>query len=173
MLAVVPALLLCLNGRGVPLAILLVACGQVASMAGDLIYTWLEAGGNYRSGHPVDLLWMADYTLAATAAVVAMRAPRRGPLPLENRDAGIVLLLAGLTGLLGYWLLADRPAWVAGVLVFAIVAMAVRLLLTARDNRRIAFELERRARRGRAHGRHRPAHRPAQPARDRAGAAGP
>ena len=140
-LALVPALLLCLNGRGVPLAILLVACGQVASMGGDLVYTWLEAGGNYRSGHPVDLLWMTDYALAAAAAVVAMRAPRRAPQPLENRDAGIVLLLAGLTGLLGYWLIADRPAWVAGVIVFAIAAMAVRLLLTARDNRRIASEL--------------------------------
>jgi diguanylate cyclase (GGDEF)-like protein/PAS domain S-box-containing protein len=140
-LAVVPALLLCLNRRGVPLAILLVACGQVAGIAGDLVYTWLEAGGAYRSGHPVDLLWMADYTLAGCAAVVAMRAPRRSEVPAEDRDTGIVLLLAGLTGLLGYWLIADRAAWVAGVVVFAIAAMAVRLLLTARDNRRIATEL--------------------------------
>ena len=52
------------------------------------------------------------------------------------------MLLAGLAGLIGYWLFAGRPAWVGAVLAFAIVAMAIRLLLTARDNRRIAGELE-------------------------------
>jgi hypothetical protein len=72
-LALVPALLLCLNRRGVPAAILLVACGQVVGMAGDFSYTWLEAAGTYRSGHPVDLLWAADYVLCGAAALVAMR----------------------------------------------------------------------------------------------------
>ncbi len=137
-LALVPALLLCLNRRGVPLAILLVACGQVASMAGDLVYTWLEASGSYRSGHPVDLLWMTDYTLTAAAALVALQAPRRDSVPVDDRDTGLALLLAGLAGLVGYWLIAGRPAWVGTVLAFAVVAMAIRLLLTARDGRRIA-----------------------------------
>ena len=141
-LALVPALLLCLNRRGVPLVLLLVACGQVAGTAGDLVYTWLEAGGRYQSGNPVDLLWAAEYALAAGAAAVALRAPRRVPVPADDRDAGLVLLLTGLAGLVAYWLLADRPAWAGAVVAVAVVAMAVRLLLTARDNRRIACELD-------------------------------
>ena len=63
-------------------------------------------------------------------------------MPADDRDTGLALLLAGLAGLVGYWLLAGRPAWVGAVLAFAIAAMVVRLLLTARANRLIAGELE-------------------------------
>jgi hypothetical protein len=99
--AVVPALILCIGPRRAPLPILLVSASLVAGTLGDGVYTWLEARGSYASGHPVDLLWMADYALCAAAAarrrrrargVLAARGPlavgRRGPRLRARRDGG-------------------------------------------------------------------------------------
>ena len=114
----------------------------MAGTLGDWLYTWLEARGSYASGHPVDLLWMVDYALSAAAAAIAIRSPRRPPVPPPERDTGLVLLLAGVAALAAYWLLEDRSLWVGAVLGSAVAAMAVRLLLGARDHRRVMRELE-------------------------------
>ncbi|HEX5781930.1 MAG TPA: HD domain-containing phosphohydrolase, partial [Solirubrobacteraceae bacterium] len=141
-IAVVPALILCLGPRRPPLPILLVAAGVVSSTLGDGLYAWLEARDAYVSGHPVDLFWMVEYGLYAAAAAVAIRSPRRPPVTPAEGDAGLVPLLGGVAALVGFWLLEDRPLWVGVVLASALAAMAVRLLITSRDHRRIVRELE-------------------------------
>jgi diguanylate cyclase (GGDEF)-like protein/PAS domain S-box-containing protein len=139
-IAVVPALILCL-GRP-PLPILLVAAGLVSSTLGDGLYAWLEARDAYVSGHPVDLFWMFEYGLYATAAAFTIRSPRRSPVSPVEGDAGLVPLLGGVAALVGFWLLEDRPLWIGVVLAGALAAMAVRLLITSRDHRRTVRELE-------------------------------
>jgi diguanylate cyclase (GGDEF)-like protein/PAS domain S-box-containing protein len=127
----------------VPLPLALVAAGLVSSALGDGIYTWLEAGGGYHSGHPVDLLWTAHYLLCSLAAVLALRGRRDAatPSPRAERDVGLGLMVAGIVALTAFWLIEGRETWIGVVLAGTLGAMVLRLLVTARESRRIAAEL--------------------------------
>jgi diguanylate cyclase (GGDEF)-like protein/PAS domain S-box-containing protein len=139
-IALLPAIVLCAGSRrGVPTSIAVVAAGLVAMVLGDAAYTYLEARNAYGEGSPVDVLWMAFYWLSALGALIALRERPRSLRPA--RDLGLGLILGGFVTLVALRFVAGGGSWLIIVSFAATFVLIARLMLTARETRRIADDL--------------------------------
>jgi diguanylate cyclase (GGDEF)-like protein len=132
--------------RQVPQAVRLVAIAFAASALTDVGYTYLTVLHEYV---PVSLLnvgWQVEAVLLSLAGLVATRHPDlQASVVTLPRDRGLPLILAGLVATLTVIAIAspDEKVTVPTALVgaYAVAAVVARLMLTARENRRIASQL--------------------------------
>jgi two-component system cell cycle response regulator len=134
--------------RDVPPSAVIVAAALAVCAFTDAGYTWLATHGEYVTGRWLDLGWQAYMALVALAAVVALRGSERSGRPrLLARDPGLAPVLLGALVTVAVIAVEGahggfRPV-AAVLLVYVVGGVIVRLLITARENGRIARELER------------------------------
>ncbi|HWW52439.1 MAG TPA: diguanylate cyclase, partial [Acidimicrobiales bacterium] len=130
-----------------PLA--LVGAGMVCMAVADSGYEWMTATNTYKTGNPIDALWVAAYLLIGLAAL--------RPVPVQDTDEVEARAGASLLQLVVPYLLAAGAFTVLVVKEFTtgttgpflfgagavLVALVVsRQLLTLLDNRRLTEDLQ-------------------------------
>jgi diguanylate cyclase (GGDEF)-like protein len=130
-------------------AVAFVAASFAVVSITDSLYTYFVVlHGDDRAGAFLNIGWEAQSLLFLVAAVVTLRMRKEAPAPrlAEARDIGLVPLVAGVVAVCVIAGIEIRRADVldAGLLAgFALAALVVRLLLTARAQRELARDLER------------------------------
>ena len=132
--------------RRVPRAVVLVGAGVLAGALANVAYTRLVVLDSYGSGSVINVGWQLEAVLFCLAALVTLRHDEgTADEQTEPRDVGLGLVLAGLAAcfvLVGSHVVdGETPLPAFALLCYAVAAIVLRLVLTARESARYAARL--------------------------------
>lgn len=123
-----------------PPSVVLVALAFAVTAVTDLLYTYTAVLHDFVNGSWLNVAWQFEACLLCVAAFMAWRRDEgAAEVLVRQRDRGLPLVLAGVAATLAL-VAFDAAAVVAGG--YAVLALLVRLGLTARDKEVIAERLE-------------------------------